>query len=175
MVTRTAAYEYWDGPAKASFACVEGAWTDNDKYKLGGYFASELHNGDWVALSTVSTMACMKASASTDVVIGQLVSEPLGPHVANSRHATVQLLGDFVKEVEIDPASTETISYGGSVKLTASGGYFGEGLWNRFTPLVVTGSAVVTMGNGTLALGTAGPTCSTGTVIPVLFGFPNKG
>lgn len=160
MVSRVTSYEYWDGPSKATMRCVEGAWTDDDDYKLGGYFASPLNNGDWVALDTYSAMTVHKATATTDVVIGQLMSEPQGEHTEYGRYATVRLLGVTVKEVEIDPAMTQTISIGGSVVLTASGGYFGEGLWTRDATA-----------NGTLALGAAGPTCSTGTVIPVLFGY----
>jgi hypothetical protein len=140
--------------------CIEGAWTDNDAYINGGSFASPMHNGDWAALDTSSAMTVHKATASSDNVIGQLVSEPQGEHTTNGRYATVLLAGAFVKEVEISPSMADTISVGDSVQFSVSGGYFGEGLWTRdATP------------NGTRALGPAGPTPATGTVIPVLFGF----
>jgi len=168
MVSRIASYEYWDGPAKATMKCREGAWTDNVDHVLGGTFATPLHNGEWVAADTNSAMTVHKATASSDNVIGQLVSEPQGPHVANSRYATVLLMGTFIKEVEIDPAMAATISVGDTVYLSASGGYFGEGLWGKATLQTTTG---VTLSNGTFALGPAGPTCTTGTVIPVLFGY----
>ena len=168
MVSRIASYEYWDGPAKATMKCIEGAWTDNDALKMGGSFASPLHNGEWVAADTSSAMTVHKATASSDKVIGQLVSEPQGEHVASSRYATVLLLGSFVKEVEIDPAMAATISVGDTVYLSASGGYFGEGLWGKATLQTTTG---VTLSNGTFALGPAGPTSTTGTVIPVLFNY----
>ena len=168
MVSRIASYEYWDGPAKATMKCIEGAWTDDDTKLLGGAFASPVHNGDWVASDTTSAMTIHKATASSDKIIGQAVSEPQGPHVANSRYATVLLLGTFVKEVEIDPAMASTISIGDTVYLSASGGYFGEGLWSKATSAA---TGTVTLSNGTFALGPAGPTCTTGTVIPVLFGY----
>lgn len=168
MVSRVSSYEYWNAPCRATMKCIEGAWTDDDKSKLGGAFASPLANGEWVALDTSSAMTVHKVTASSDVVIGQLSSEPQGVHVENGRYATVLLMGDFIKEVEVAPAMTDTISIGDTVRLSASGGYFGEGLWNRATLQTTTG---VTLSNGTLALGTAGPTCSTGTVIPVLFGY----
>jgi hypothetical protein len=167
MVSRVASYEYWNAPARATMKCIEGAWTDDSNLKVGGSFASPMHNGDWAAADT-SSFAVKKATASSDLVIGQLMSEPQGEHVASSRYATVLLLGLFVKEIEIDPAMGSTISVGDTVNFTASGGYFGEGLWNKCTA-PSTGS--VTNSNGTFALATAGPSCSTGTVIPVLFGY----
>jgi hypothetical protein len=168
VVARTSAYEYWDAPCRAVMKCSEGAWTSDDTKIIGGSFAVPMHNGDWVAADT-SVMSVKKATASTDVIIGQLFSEPQGEHATSARYATVMLLGTSVKEIEIDPAMTDTISVGDNVRLTASGGYFGEGLFNRIAKSVA--STSITLSNGTFALGTAGPTCTTGTVIPVMFGF----
>jgi len=172
VVARTSAYEYWDAPCRAVMKCAEGAWTDNDKMVIGGSFSSPMSNGEWVAADS-TVMSVKKATASTDVVIGQLVSEPQGPHASSSRYATVLLLGTHVKEIEIDPAMTDTISVGDNVRITASGGYFGEALWNRAVKATVSDGH--TFSNGTFALGPAGPTCTTGTVIPVLFGFRGYG
>ena len=170
-MARTATYTYFDSPCRASMALVEGAWTDDDKYKVGGYFASPLDKDTFVALSKTVDWAVVKASASTDIVIGKLVTDPEGEHVANSRHGTIQLFGDYIMEVELSTASQAlgAITAGDSLVLTASGGKYGEGLWVKNKPL---GTASF---NGTICMiSLATASMATGTLVPVLVGMSHQ-
>jgi hypothetical protein len=179
-MARGTAYTYWHSPCRAAMALAEGAWTDDAKAILGGAFASELDKDCFVALDTTGDFRVKKASASTDMLIGKLISEPEGEHVANSRHGTVLLFGDYIQEVELNTAS-DTIAPGDGVQLYALGGKFGEGTWEKFvaeSTLVVSGSAdlataSVTRFNGTVALASSSTTGSiaSGSVIPVLMGY----
>ena len=168
-----------ESPPRANLFLAEGAWTDDDKAKLGGAFASPLDAHMTVALDTTGNFRAKKATASTDKLIGHLISEPQGEHVQNSRVGAVLLFGDFVMECELNTAS-DTVAVGDCVELFGSGGKFGEGTWKKFvatTTLVVSGSetatASVTRFNGTVALASSSATGSidSGSVIPVLFGY----
>jgi len=157
---RLTGYTFWHAPCAAAMALEEGAWTDNDKYKDGGYFASPMDKDMFVALTTRS-FTVKKATASTDVIVGKLISEPQGEHTTYGRQGTILLLGDYVLELEVHTAS-DTLAVGGYVQLSASGGKYGEGLWFKDTT-----------SNGTLVLAssTASGSIASGSVIPVLVGY----
>lgn len=156
-MARQTGYTYWHTPARASMRLVEGSWSDDDDYKLGGYFSAPLDKDMWVALYTGSDFTVMKATASTNTVIGKLISEPQGEHNTTSgRYGTVLLLGDFVLEVEC--ATNSAINIGAPVKLTASGGTYAEGVWTSHSAA-----------NGTIALAAYATASGAGYKIPVLF------
>lgn len=159
MVSRGTAYDYWHSPCRAAMKVDEGAFTTMTDHYYGGYFANQVNNGTWVALKTTSDWTVMKASASTDMVIGQLVSQPQGEQIASTRHATVLLLGEYVKELEIHTTS-DSIVVGGSVMMGGKDGYFAEGVWTKDTA-----------SNGTVALCAYTTGSAYGTTIPVLFGY----
>lgn len=158
---RLTGYTFWHSPCSAAMALNEGTWSDNDKYTVGGYFASEMDKDMFVALDTAGNFRVKKATATADVVIGKLISEPQGEHTTYGRQGTVLLFGDYIMEVEIHTAS-DTIAVGGSVQFSASGGKYGEGVWIKDATA-----------NGTLALASSSATGSiaTGSVIPVMFGY----
>lgn len=158
MVSRMTAFTFWhESPPRAAMACVEGAWTDDDKYKLGGYFASELKQNMEVFLDTSGDFRVKKCTASTDVPIGRLISEPQGPHVENSRYATVLLYGATILEVEC--ATNSAINVGAPVTFTLSSGTNDCGKWTSDSAA-----------NGTLALAAYATASGAGYFIPVLFG-----
>ena len=158
MATRSSSYIYTHAPCMASMKLDEGAWTDNDDYKLGGYFANPLTKGQWVALSGDWTVNRMTASNS--LAVGYLASEPIsGAHTSGGRYGNIMLLGDFVKEVEILSGSGN-ISLGGSIKPADGTGSLNEGVWT-----------VDTVSNGTFALASYSSGSTQGTTIPVLFGY----
>lgn len=177
-MARGTAYTYWHSPCRAAMALVEGAWTDDADYTKGGYFASELDADVFVAIDTTGDFRVKKATASTDVVIGKMISEPQGEHVENARFGNVLLFGDYILEVEIDTAS-DAIAPGDSVVFSKLGGSYSEGVWKKSqgTTISLTGSADSTqsVGNGTLALASTSASASiaTATVIPVMFGYKN--
>lgn len=150
---------YHEAPPKMAFNLAEGAWTDNDKYKDGGYFAAPLDKDCWVDLVTASE-ALVTKSGLNGTPIGKLITEPMGPHVANGRKGTILLLGAAVMEVEIATQS-DVIPAGASVKFSTSGGKWGEGLWT-----------VDSSPNGTIALAStpASGSMVSGSRLPVLFG-----
>jgi len=158
-MARTDSYVYWHAPVRAAMLCAEGAWTDDDKAKLGGAFATPLEKDEWISLVTTSDFL-VKAATIDDPIIGKIISKPQGPHVENARNATVLLLGDFVEEIEIHTASAGGVKTGESVQFSVSGGKYGEGVW-----------AEDSTSNGSIALASCSATPSSGTVIPVLFGY----
>lgn len=159
MATKTAYTIYHESPPKVAMFLNEGAWTDDDDYKLGGYFASPLDKDTIVTLDTSADFTVKKATLSTDTPIGKLISEPQGEHTSGARVGTVLLFGDCVLECEIHTASDQ-ITVGGYVQFTKSGGYFDGGTWQKDTS------------NDTVALAStsASGSIATGSVIPVLFG-----
>ena len=144
----------------------EGAWTDSNLYKLGGYFASPMDADTWVCLYTGSSWTVRKATASSDIVIGKLESEPQGDHVASSRDGTILLLGQWVGEVELH-TSSDVVAIGEYVKFSTSGGKFGEGLFIK-DDTAASGSS---SGFLALASSSASGSVASGSLIPVLFGF----
>ena len=70
---------YHEAPPKMAFSLNEGAWTDDDKYKDGGYFASPLDKDCYVVLDTSSNALVRKATTS-ESPIGKLITEPMGRH-----------------------------------------------------------------------------------------------
>lgn len=158
-MTRGTAYTiYHESPPKMAFSLNEGAWTDDDKYKVGGYFATPMDKDTFVILDTASDATVKIATASTDVPIGKMISEPQGKHTTNGRQGTVLLFGSAVLEVEVY-TSSDSIAIGGSVKFQASGGTFAEGVWT-----------LDTASNDTRALAAYTTGSDAGTKIPVLFG-----
>lgn len=154
MPVPTASVIYHVSPPTVAMICSEGAWTDDDRYKFGGYFASQLENGQYVKLAG----DMMVSAAGTDETpIGKLISDPQGAHVANGRQATVLLFGTQVLEVEMWTASP-SVAVGGSVKFKQAGGVFGEGVW------------VSSTANSTRVLKSYTTGSAAGTTIPVLFG-----
>jgi len=166
-MARKTSYTFWDSPAKAAMTCYEGTWTDNDKYKDGGYFATPLDANMWVALRTASDFAVMKATASTDIIIGKLESEPQGEHTTSGRQGNVLLLGDFVLEVEL-ATNSGAIVPGDKLIFTGAGGSYSEGYWSKNQ---VTTSFADYVGPIALASSSATGSIASGSVIPALFGF----
>lgn len=82
----------------------EGAWTDNDDYKEGGYFATPLKEGDYVILDGTVDFRVQKA-ASTETPIGVVVGAPMGKNVANGRSATIELFCYRVMKVKLSATS----------------------------------------------------------------------
>jgi hypothetical protein len=168
-MARTTAYTYFDSPCRATMKLVEGAWTDDDTKKAGGYFASPLNKDMFVKLHATLDWTVQKATASTDIILGKLISDPEGEHVANSRLGTIQLNGNYIMEVEMATTSA-VLSAGDSVILTASGGGLGEGLW------VVNAPAGTKTFNGTIALvSMATASYGSGITVPILFGATKVG
>lgn len=152
-MARTTSEEY--EAAEVTFFLEEGAWTDSDLYKEGGYFASPLSKGDYVEVSNTTDWR-VKALATASSMFGILKSEPQGPHVANQRHATVDMFGGEVREVYI-VTNSGTIARGASITPSGTSGLF-----------ILDGSA-----NGTFLLNeylTGTGTTAAGTMVPVLFG-----
>jgi hypothetical protein len=159
MVSRGTAYDYWHSPCRAAMKVDEGTWSAQIEHMMGGYMSAPVHKDTWVALKTTSDWTVIKASASTDKVIGQLVSEPQGEQIAVTRYATVLLLGQFIKEVEIH-TSSDSMVVGSSVMTGGTTGYFNEGVWTKDTT-----------SNGSVILVAYTTGSAYGTTIPVLFGY----
>lgn len=138
---------------------AEGAWTDSDKYKEGGYFAVPVTNGMTVALEgNVDYLVTRSVSGSTP--IGTIEAIQGGANSTNGRWATVRLFGGFIREVEVDTAS-DKLTIGCSVQFAATGGQYANGLWK-----IDTGS------NDTIVLNTtsASGSIAVGERVHVLFG-----
>jgi len=154
---KSASTIYQTAPPRMAFILEEGAWTDSDLYKAGGYFAAPMDRGMFVQLGTINGSVTKSTTASSPV-IGQLISEPMsGVHSENGRHGTVELFGSHVLELEIKTTS-DTIAMGGYVIYAGAGGYFGDGIWTKGTT-----------SNGTCALNAYTTGSGTASTIPVLF------
>jgi len=136
----------------------EGAWTDNDAYKLGGSYASQMAKDQFVAL--VGDWTVQRMSSASEKAIGKLISDPIGgDHSTNGRYGTILLFGDQIEEVEILSGS-DTIAVGESIAPAAGTGSEDKGVFSRDgTP------------NGTVALVAYTTASVQGTKIPVLFGY----
>ena len=137
---------------RVSMPVSEGAWTSNADYKEGGYFASPIKVGDFVALEGTTAFLVEKASAEDP--IGIVEGQPMGKNEENGRVAAVRMFGEVIIPVVLHSTSGD-VAIGDSVELVA------DNKWKLF--LV---DAVKTA-NGTVALeaGKAGDT------IYVLFGY----
>lgn len=92
-----------------------------------GYFASPIHKGDFVKLT--STPWLVEKAGDGDVIIGEVIDNPQfygdRPQASKSdgnytrRKATVRLWGDYVKTVEL-VASNGAVAVGDSVKFKGS-------------------------------------------------------
>lgn len=154
---------YHEAPPKMAFTLAEGTWSDNDKYKDGGYFSAPLTKDCYVSLVTGTAYeAVVSKSASGSTPIGKLITEPMGKHETNGRQGTVLLFGTAVMEIEIATQS-DLIVAGNSVKYWTYGGMWAEGLWT-----------LDTVSNGTVLLATtpASGSMVSGTMFPCLFGAP---
>jgi hypothetical protein len=135
---------------------AEGAWTDSDLYKEGGYFAAPLKNGNPVKMSSDYRVTL---SGTGDTPIGYVKSILGGENKTNGRWGTIKLFGLFVNTVEMATAS-DAVAVGGSVQFSTSGGTYGEGTWVKDTA------------NDTIALNStsASGSIAAGERIHVLFG-----
>ncbi len=101
----------------------EGAGTENV-----GYFASPIHKGDFVKLSTGADWLVEKAS-NGDKIIGEVIDNPVfyGDRPQESktdgnytrRKATVRLWGDYVKALPLK-ADNNAVAVGDPIKYTGS-------------------------------------------------------
>lgn len=124
-----------------------------------GYFASPVHKGDFVKLT--STAKVVAKAGSADTIIGQVIDNPQWfgdrPNESktsgnyNRRSCTVQLWGDYVKAIQLAEDNT-AISVGDSIA------YEGNNVFDK------AGSS----GN-TIALTSA--SANSGDKITVLFGY----
>jgi hypothetical protein len=144
-----AAFQY-DGN-EATFALAEGAWTDSDKHKEGGYFATPLTIGQEVELGSTEFLV-QTCATTTDIPVGYLKSITGGKNAENGRYGTVKLYCDFIKEVEIQTAS-DAISVGESVEYFSAGGVYGKGLW-QISSANDTKALQATAASGSIAAGT---------------------
>lgn len=156
MTRTTASTIYHVCPPMAGMILQEGAWTDDDTRKLGGYFAAPLDKDKFVSIGTADMSVTLSGAAGEP--IGKLVSEPQGPHVENGRQGTVMLFGTHIMEVEMHTLS-DSVALGGSVQFSTSGGVYAEGLW-----------AVDSTASDNMALAAYTTGSAAGTTIPVLFG-----
>jgi len=156
MTRTTASTIYHVSPPTVAMILAEGAWTDDDDYKLGGYFATPLDKDVYVSLHT--TDMTVTASGASGTPIGKMISEPQGKHSELGRQGTVLLFGTHVLEVEI-ATNSDSISVGGYVTFGTTGGTFAEGVWTKDASA-----------NGTRALAAYTTGSAAGTSIPVLFG-----
>lgn len=104
---------------KTAMNLFEGAWTDDDEYKAGGYFASPLSVGDYVELVTTASMA-VKAAASASNPIGKVFGTANGENKEEGRWATIELYCDYVKICVVD-VSSDAIAPGDSVEYFTAG------------------------------------------------------
>lgn len=157
-MARARSYTYWHAPLRASMILQEGAWTDDDDYKLGGYYASQMQKDQFVRLSGDWTVARMLSASEN--VIGKLISDPIGgDHSTNGRYGTILLFGTTIEEVEIKSGS-DTIAIGASVMPATGTGSEDKGYFT-----------LDTVSNGTCALVAYATASAVGTKIPVLFGY----
>ena len=103
MTTPLKAYVY-EG-SKIPMAVDEGAWTNNDQAKEGGAFASPISDGDFVKLVTGRSMTVIAASGASDMPVGFVLGSAMGTNARYGRQATVQLFGEFMREVGLDITS----------------------------------------------------------------------
>lgn len=82
----------------------EGAWTDNDDYKEGGYFATPFAVGDLVVLDGTVDFRVQKA-ATTEDPIGIVVGAPMGKNATNGRSAAIELFCHRVMKVKLSATS----------------------------------------------------------------------
>ena len=116
------------------FDVVEGNYTVQEGVIEGsgntdvGYFASPVHKGDFVALT--SNPWEVKVAGSSDTIIGEVIDNPQfygdRPQASATdgsytrRKATVRLWGDYVKSLTLK-ADNSAVAVGDSIKYTGSG------------------------------------------------------
>lgn len=136
---------------KVAFNPDEGAWTDNDKYKEGGYFASEVVIGSFVSLVSTAPWHVTLSGAGTTPV-GKVIAITGGKNETNGRIATVELFGKRVERLEIHTAS-DAITIGGYVQYSTSGGSYSCGLWQKDGTANDTLALESSSASGSIALG----------------------
>ena len=116
------------------FDVKEGNYTVQESVISGagndavGYFASPIHKGDYVKLSTSADWLVEKAS-NGDKIIGEVIDNPqfYGDRPQESkndgnytrRKATIRLWGDYVKALPLK-ADNNAVSVGDPIKYTGS-------------------------------------------------------
>jgi hypothetical protein len=138
--------------AKVPMTLYEGAFSESADYVLGGKFANEMKDGDYVKLVATDSFAVTKV-APGETAIGFLDGSPRGLGKTNGRQGDVQLFGIRVLGLPLDTASAAIAPYD---KLVCAGGKW----------LKTTGSSDV------IALGksAASGSIADGDVIPALLG-----
>jgi hypothetical protein len=135
---------------KVAFNLDEGAWTDDDTRKEGGYFAAELKPGYFVSLGAVAFHATLSGAGVTPV--GKLISVTGGKNETGGRIGTVELFGKRIERLEIHTAS-DAITIGGYVQYSTSGGSYSCGLWQKDGTANDTLALESSSASGSIALG----------------------
>ena len=94
-----------------------------------GYFASPVHKGDFVKLSTGADWL-VEVAGNGDTIIGEVIDNPVfygdRPQASATdgsytrRKATIRLWGDYVKALPLK-ADNSAVTVGNSIKYTGSG------------------------------------------------------